>query len=230
LATKKKKLSKRNVHFGKKRGNRIMIFKQIRVNTAENLITNSYIVCDNKEAMVIDPGGEPEKIDEVLKTLEVRLKYIFLTHCHADHIGGVKFLKEKYNSQVLISKIDAEGLTNPMRHLGPDMGYEIKTVKADVELENKDIIHVGNLDFQVISTPGHTSGGMSLYCKSEKILFSGDTLFFENYGRTDLPTSSHDDIINSLKELIKLPEETKVYPGHGRPTTIGAEKENLKKK
>jgi glyoxylase-like metal-dependent hydrolase (beta-lactamase superfamily II) len=204
-----------------------MILKQVRVNTAEDLITNSYIVCDNKESIVIDPGGEPEKIDEVLKSLDTKLKYIFLTHCHADHIGGVQYLKEKYNPKILASLIDSDGLINPMRHLAPYMGYEIKTVEANLKLNDKDTIYVGNLKFEAISTPGHTSGGMSLYCESEKILFSGDTLFAGSYGRTDLPTSSYEDIMNSLKKLIKLPEETKVYPGHGRPTTIRDEKEKF---
>jgi glyoxylase-like metal-dependent hydrolase (beta-lactamase superfamily II) len=204
-----------------------MILKQVRVNTAEDLITNSYIVCDNKESIVIDPGGEPEKIDEVLKSLDTKLKYIFLTHCHADHIGGVQYLKEKYNPKILASLIDSDGLINPMRHLAPYMGYEIKTVEADLKLNDKDTIYVGNLKFEAISTPGHTSGGMSLYCEFEKILFSGDTLFAGSYGRTDLPTSSYEDIMNSLKKLIKLPEETKVYPGHGRPTTIRDEKEKF---
>jgi glyoxylase-like metal-dependent hydrolase (beta-lactamase superfamily II) len=205
-----------------------MILKQIRVNTVEGLVTNSYIIFDNEEAMVVDPGGEPEKIDEMLETLKVNPKYIFLTHCHADHIGGVKYIKEKYNSKVLISRNDSEGLIDSTRNLAPYMGYEIETVEADSRLDDNDMIHVGNLEFQVILTPGHTSGGSCLYCETEKLLISGDTLFAGSYGRTDLPTSSHEEMMNSIKNLMKLPDETCVYPGHGRPTTIGEEKEFYK--
>ena len=102
-----------------------------------------------------------------------------------------------------------------------------RQIEVDSEINDKDLIHIGNLEFNVISTPGHTSGGICIYSEAEKIIFSGDTLFCGALGRTDLPTSSYKDIINSVKnKLFLLPDETIVYPGHGRPTTIGEEKNN----
>ncbi|MCI8309199.1 MAG: MBL fold metallo-hydrolase [Clostridia bacterium] len=204
-----------------------MTLKQIRVDTIKNIVTNCYIIIDNNESMVVDPGGEPEKIIEIIETLKIIPKYILLTHCHADHIGGVQVLKEKYNSKVLISKEDSKGVNNPFRNLAPFVGANFKKIEVDSEINDKDLIHIGNLEFNVISTPGHTSGGICIYSEAEKIIFSGDTLFCGALGRTDLPTSSYKDIINSVKnKLFLLPDETIVYPGHGRPTTIGEEKNN----
>ena len=99
-----------------------MTLKQIRVDTIKNIVTNCYIIIDNNESMVVDPGGEPEKIIEIIETLKIIPKYILLTHCHADHIGGVQVLKEKYNSKVLISKEDSKGVNNPFRNLAPFVG------------------------------------------------------------------------------------------------------------
>ncbi len=93
----------------------------------------------------------------------------------------------------------------------------------DSFLKEKDHFDVGDLKFEVIHTPGHTPGGISLYCEKEKVVFTGDTLFAGTWGRTDLPYSSEEEMAKSLKKLLKLPPETKVYPGHGRPTTIGEE-------
>lgn len=204
-----------------------MILKQIRVDTIKDIVTNCYIIMDNNEAMVVDPGGEPEKIIDMFDSLKVVPKYILLTHCHADHIGGVQTIKNKYNSKVLISRIDSDGINDPIRNLAPFVGTKLDDIEVDSRVDDEDLIHVGNLEFKIITTPGHTSGGICVYCKSENLIFSGDTLFAGAIGRTDLPTSSYNDIINSIKnKLFILPDETMVYPGHGRPTTIGEEKIN----
>lgn len=204
-----------------------MILKALKVNTALNEPTNCYIVEDEeaKEAMVIDPGGEPEKIIEMLDTLGIdKLKYIYLTHCHGDHFGGILELKAKKGGKVLIHRDDSEGLYNKAISLTYYIGMDDIELEADSRVDDGDLIHVGNIEFRVIHTPGHTKGGSCLYCEKEELLFSGDTLFRGTWGRTDLPTGNFEDIINSItNKLTVLPDNTIVYPGHGRITTIREE-------
>lgn len=204
-----------------------MILKRIPVETALGEPTNCYIVEDEqtKETMVIDPGGEPEKIIEMLDALGIdNLKYIYLTHCHGDHFGGILKLKEQKGGKILIHRDDAEGLYNIGISLTYYIGMEDITLEADSRVDEGDLIHVGNIEFRVIHTPGHTKGGTCLYCEKEKLLFSGDTLFRGTWGRTDLPTSNFADIINSItNKLAILPDDTIVYPGHGRTTRIKEE-------
>lgn len=204
-----------------------MILKRISVNTALGEPTNCYIIEDEatKETMVIDPGGEPEKIIEMLDTLNIdKLKYIYLTHCHGDHFGGILEVKSKKGGKVLIHRDDSEGLYNKDISLTYYIGMEDIELEADSRVDEGDLIHLGNIELKVIHTPGHTKGGTCLYCEKEKLLFSGDTLFRGTWGRTDLPTSNFVDIINSItNKLAALPDDTIVYPGHGRITRIKEE-------
>ena len=204
-----------------------MILKRLKVTTALEEPTNCYIVEDeeSKETMVIDPGGEADKIIDMLNTLGIdKLTYIYLTHCHGDHFGAILEVKAKKGGKVLIHRDDAEGLYNPAISLTYYIGMDDIELEADSRVDEGDIIHLGNLEFQVIHTPGHTKGGTCLYCKEEGLLFSGDTLFKGTWGRTDLPTSSFPDIITSItNKLTILPDDTIVYPGHGRMTTIREE-------
>ena len=205
-----------------------MILKQIRVKSnIDNIITNCYIIEDEntKEMMVIDPGGEAQKIIELVDILGGQVKYIYLTHCHGDHIGAVKELKEQKGGKILIHTDDYEGLKNPDINLTGVFSENKISIEADARVNDDDILHIGRLEFRVIHTPGHTKGGSSLYCEKEGMLFSGDTLFKGMWGRTDLPTSSFEDIMNSIKEkLLVLPDDTIVYPGHGMSTRIKDEK------
>lgn len=206
-----------------------MILKRLQVKTGQvNLRTNTYIVCDEntKEAMVIDPGGEPEKIIELLDILEVdKIKYIFLTHCHADHIGAIAELKAKKGGKILISRDDSEGLYNKEISLADYVNMQIPELEADSRVDDNDLIHIGNLEFRVIATPGHTKGCVCLYCEKERLIFTGDTLFSGTWGRTDLPTGSFVQIMDSISnKLMTLPDETICYPGHGKTTMIQDEK------
>ncbi len=203
-----------------------MILKRLKVLTPYEIHTNVYIIEDeiSKETMVVDPGGEVDKIIEMLDILKANLKYIYLTHCHGDHIGGTRELQEKRGGKILIHRFDAEGLTNPdislTNYLGIDASFE-----PDSRLQDGDLLHLGNLEFRVIHTPGHTKGGTSLFCEQEGFLISGDTLFRGTWGRTDLPTGSLEDIMDSIvHKLLVLPDETIVYPGHGKATMIREEK------
>ena len=204
-----------------------MILKQLKIeNLGINETTNCYIVFDekSKETMVIDPGGEPKKIIAMLDLLDAKLKYIYITHCHGDHIGGLKVLKDVKGGKILIHYLDAEGLYNNEISLTGYIGMEEIKIEADSRLNDEDLLHIGNIEFKVIHTPGHTAGGTSLYCKQEKLLFSGDTLFHGTWGRTDLPTGNFKNIIDSItNKLLILPEDTIVYPGHGKSTMIKEE-------
>lgn len=203
-----------------------MILKRIRVLTPYQMYTNVYIIQDEKtkETMVVDPGAEVDKIIEMLDILDADLKYIYLTHCHGDHIGGVSELQKLKGGKILIHRYDAEGLTNPdislTNYLGIDASFE-----PDSRLNDGDLLHLGSLEFKVIHTPGHTKGGSCLYCKKEGFLISGDTLFRGTWGRTDLPSSSLEDIMDSItNKLLVLPGNTIVYPGHGKATLIKEER------
>ena len=203
-----------------------MILKQIEVKSS--LIddyTNCYIMQDEetKETICIDPGGEINKIEEMLEILNAKLKYIYLTHSHLDHIEKAQELKEKYGGEILISRLGEENINNSEINLSNMIGKDIYT-KVDARVDDKDILHVGCIELEVISTPGHTNDGTSLYCKEEGIVFTGDTLMYMGYGRTDFPTGSTKELKKSLKRLFTLPDDTFVYPGHGIATTIMDEK------
>lgn len=179
-----------------------MIIKTIKVG---DLQTNCYIVIDeeSREAAIVDPGGEASKILPEIKGFKIR--YIILTHGHPDHFGAIDELKKATQAPVLIHPADSW------------------FIKPDRELKDGDEIKFGGLSLKVIHTPGHSKGGICLY--GNGYLFSGDTLFSEGFGRTDLPGGSRDEMKRSLKRLSALPDETLVYPGHDESTTIKKEKE-----
>ena len=205
-----------------------MILKELKIETWIGDKTNCYIIFDeeSKEIMVIDPAGDVDKIENLIKEVfKGSLKYIYLTHCHGDHIAGVNELKSRCGGKVLIHRKDVDGLNNPDINLLPYIGLEPIELEADSIVDDKDLLHLGNLEFKVLYTPGHTAGSTSLYCAKEKCLFSGDTIFAGTWGRTDLPTSSREKIMESIvNKILKLPEETFIYPGHGKATMLKDEK------
>lgn len=189
--------------------------------------TNCYVVYDNeyKEAMVIDPGYESNEIVKFIKGNELNLKYIYLTHCHFDHIMGAVWLKEQIDAPISCLDKEEENCNDENITMGKVAILKSITVKIDKVFFENDEIQIGNLNFKVIHTPGHTSGSSCLY--GDGILISGDTLFNGTYGRCDLPTGNIQDIIKAIKtKLFILPDSTIVYPGHGEATTIGKEMKN----
>jgi len=203
-----------------------MILKRIKVNAGGFMGINCYIIQDEetKETMVIDPGGSIGKIEEMLKVIDADVKYILLTHCHGDHMGAASELREKCGGKILIHRFDQEGLRNPSINLSSHIGIGDVSLEEDARVDDGDVLHVGNLQLKIIHTPGHTVGSISLYCEEEKMLFSGDTLFRGSWGRTDLPTSNMEQIMDSItNRLLVLPEDTIVYPGHGKSTIIKEE-------
>jgi len=205
-----------------------MILKELKIDTWVGDATSTYIIFDenSKEVMVIDPAGDVDKIeDTIINILKGNLKYIYLTHCHGDHILGVTELKNRCGGKILIHREDSEGLNNHEINLSPHIGAGKIELEADSRIDDGDLIHLGNLQFKVIHTPGHTKGGTSLYCKEEHCLFSGDTIFRGTWGRTDLPTGGLEDIMDSIvNKIMVLPDETIIYPGHGMVTMLKDEK------
>ncbi len=204
-----------------------MILKRLQLKTAWVEPTNCYILQDGetKETMVIDPAGELEKITEMLDILDAKIKYIYLTHCHADHIGAAAQLHSKYGGKILIHRNGAENLENDDIVLASYIGENKIMLEADSRVDDNDLLHIGNMELQVLHTPGHTNCSTSLYCPEHKMIFSGDTLFRGTWGRTDLQTSSFEDIIKSItNKIMVLPEDIIVYPGHGKSTVIREEK------
>ena len=137
-----------------------MILKRLKIKTWIGDPTNCYIICDEKtkETMVVDPAGEVDKIVEILDILEVDLKYIYITHCHGDHIGGVTELKNKKGGKILIHRFDAEGLNDMSINLTQIIDMPEIELEADSRVDDGDLIHLGELEFRVIHTPGHTIG------------------------------------------------------------------------
>ena len=189
---------------------------------------NSYILGDEdtKECVIVDPGSEPEKIIKKIEELNLKPKYIILTHGHVDHISATLDIKEKYDIDIMIHREDEYLIKDKNLNLSIHApGYPSVEFSSDILLEDGKKIKVGNLDLKVIHTPGHTKGGICLLC--EDILLSGDTLFMYSYGRYDLEGGNFEKLKKSiLNRLFKLDPKIIVYPGHGARTTIAAELKN----
>lgn len=185
---------------------------------------NCYILyCENtKDAIIVDPGDEANKIIKTVSSLGVNVKGIVLTHCHADHILALDEIKAHYDVRLMIHKDEAPLLANGKMNLTPMFTGKSIEREADILLSDGDIIKIGEREMKVIHTPGHTSGCLCLL--GDGILVSGDTLFAQSYGRTDFPTGDACLLAASLKKLLELPEDTRVYPGHYDSSTIGIEK------
>lgn len=203
-----------------------MIIKQLIVGS---MAVCCYIVaCDEtKQAAVIDPGGSVDKILAEIKTMGVSVVYIIATHGHPDHVDGNRRLQEATGAKIIMHENDSQffGQSDVQNYFSM-LGLE-PSPPTDINVAEGDTITIGNtVKLQVIHTPGHTPGGMSLYQAPN--LFTGDTLFVGGVGRSDFPGGSHRELIDSIRtRLLVLPDDTVVWPGHGyggSQSTIGEEK------
>ena len=196
------------------------------------LETNCYVAgCPRtREAAVIDPGADAQKILSRVEAGALSVRWIIDTHGHADHIAANADLKAAFPEACLaVHEADAAYLEQPALNLSLAFGVPVTSPPADRLLHDGDEIAVGSLRFRVIHVPGHTPGGIALYARDSDeggtpVLFDGDAIFAGSIGRSDFPGGSHRQLVEAIRErLLILPPETVVYSGHGEPTTIGAE-------
>jgi hydroxyacylglutathione hydrolase len=199
----------------------------IKTLTVGSFAANCYIVgsSETKRGMIIDPGAEAKTILRTVQQMELSISLIVVTHAHIDHVGALHEVQQKTNAKFAIYEVEKGFVfSTPIRMLTSLGVSPVKSPpRPDRLLKDGDVIDLGDLHFEVLYTPGHSSGGICL--SGHGVVFSGDTLFNSGVGRTDFPGMSHERLMKSIREkLMVLPDETIVYPGHGPATTIGDER------
>ncbi len=174
--------------------------------------SNSYILGNDEEAAVIDAGNMADDIFEIAVKAGMRIKYIILTHGHFDHIMYLEELRRKTNAKVAIHEEDAKALTDPFVNVSSLFGMPRTFTEADILLKDGDFIEVGGLMLEIMHTPGHTKGGICVKCGD--VIFTGDTLFDGDFGRTDLPGGDRLELRRSLEKIFSMNPGLTVYPGH----------------
>ena len=191
---------------------------------------NTYVVFnEEKDAYIIDPGNftdeETDTLEKFIADNGLKVQNILLTHAHIDHVLGLQKAFDKYQVPVLMHPLEEEMLDrNPMD--ANRFGFFFKPFKGQISfIQENDLIMLGREEFKIIHVPGHSPGSVAFYHQPQKFMISGDVLFEGSIGRTDLYKGSHEELITNITtKLFILDEETKVYNGHGNPTTIGFEK------
>lgn len=188
--------------------------------------TNCYIISneETKECFLVDPAVCTPDMISYIKENDLKMQAILLTHGHFDHILGITEFLREFEVPVYAYEAEKELLEDAEKNLSS--AYGMFYIFKDAEyLKDGQVLEIAGMKIKVIYTPGHTIGGCCYYLEDEKVLFSGDTLFYTSIGRTDFETGSYNKLVNSVRlKLFRLPEEVKVYPGHMSETTIGYEK------
>lgn len=190
--------------------------------------TNCYLIYHEgtKEAVIVDPADNAAYILNKCNELGITPKAVLLTHGHFDHILATEDIRRAFRCKVYAGQEEDAMLRDPSLNLSGTFGGDQMGLKADCLVRDGEVLELIGFQWKVLFTPGHTSGSVCYWVESEQVLISGDTLFEDSLGRTDLPTASSAAIITSiLEKLFVLPEDTMVYPGHGDPTTISHEKQ-----
>ncbi len=202
-------------------GNRM----DVRIAVVGYLDTNCYIVTDgaNREAVIIDPGADASSVLKHIEKNKLDVKAILITHGHNDHIGALHELNRKLQVPMLIHEKEADYARIPQSDRKPFAPGETST--AFLTLKDGDEVRFGDSVLKTLHTPGHTPGGVCFYSINDRICFSGDTLFSDGVGRTDFEGGDSRALMNSIKtKLLTMPDNVKIYPGHGPSSTIGAER------
>ena len=188
------------------------------------LETNSYVVWTSDDCWVVDVGMWPVNLENFLVEENLSPSRILLTHGHGDHIGGIEPLKKTFSAAKLYCPADdLEMLSSPTRNLSGTLLLSIVSPPADEILNPGDTLKMGEFTWNVLDTSGHTKGGVSFYCPEESVVMTGDALFNGSIGRSDIPGGDGKRLIDNIRNnLMTLPDETRVLPGHGPETTIGA--------
>lgn len=189
--------------------------------------TNFYVITDEETGIsaAIDTGADYSELKGLLEGKNI--KYILITHGHYDHVFGTAEAKRQTGAEVVIGEEDAEHLHNIEKcNSGMHFPAIQELTEADITVKDGDELSVGNIKIKVLATPGHSLGSVCYVLPDEKVIFSGDTLFYHSIGRTDFPTSSPKKMISSLKKLASLEGDYKVFPGHGPATTLEEERKN----
>lgn len=201
---------------------------RIRTITVKMLWERCYLLIDkNNEAVIIDPGGDGQKILKVLDEEQVKLKAILITHGHFDHIGAVQEIKAKTGAEVIAHEEGEKYLREQAYNLSTDFGMDI-SFEADRYVTDKEQLRFNEseLEFEVIHVPGHTADSVAYYHQETDSLFSGDIIFKLGIGRTDFPGSDSSKLAQGIKERIfSLPSQTTIHPGHGFKTMVEFERE-----
>jgi len=198
-----------------------MIIRSLVVGPLES---NCFIIAEEntREAVVVDPGDEPDRILDLITENDLKVKYIVCTHAHFDHVGAVPEIKKETGAEILMHRDELE-IYNRSRDFAAMWGYEIEILPdPDTFVSEGDLIKIGGLIFEILHTPGHSPGGICLY--GEGILITGDTLFAGSVGRTDFYGGDEEKLKKSFKRLMDLSEDIKVFPGHGAQSTIRQER------
>jgi hydroxyacylglutathione hydrolase len=199
-----------------------MILK--RLNTGM-LGSNCYLIGSEGEGAIIDPGASSKDILEMVSQSGLKVKYIILTHAHLDHILSLDKIREELGVEVAAHEEDANSLSDSWTNGASLFGSHSTFKDADILLKDGQILKLGNLNLEIIHTPGHTPGGICI--KVGDIIFTGDTLFRMSIGRSDLGRGDHEALMNSIKnKLMTLDDDVVIYPGHGTTSTIGYERAN----
>jgi hydroxyacylglutathione hydrolase len=202
-----------------------MLIERLIVGSFE---TNCYVLRSSpskRDCILIDAGLEADSLIDYLRDNNLTPVAVLLTHGHIDHIAGLDLLRQQYPGlKIYIHRLD-ERMLEGVDNLSELAGLNIQKSKSDFFLEDGSFTDVISIILEVLHTPGHTPGSVCLYSSEEKVIFVGDTIFAGSVGRTDFPGGSTDQLLNSIKEkILTLPDDTKILPGHGPPTSVALEK------